>query len=87
MPTFSDIVLNFPFGKHKGKDIKLVPDSYLTWVLENCNNLDNELRNIIKTELNKRCREGIIVDDERNLDGKIYYGNKFYDAISDDLPF
>lgn len=28
--------MQMPFGKHKGKEIKDLPSSYLKWLAENC---------------------------------------------------
>lgn len=38
------VITHMPFGKHKGKAMKDVPKSYLTWALGNMTNLDPELR-------------------------------------------
>ena len=82
MPTFDDTIITMPFGKHKNKDIKDVPDSYLTWMLENCNNIDDLFRKSIKIEIMRRTREGIAVeDDSRNLDGQLF------SEVDDGLPF
>lgn len=45
------------FGKHKGQDIEDVPDSYLTWVLDNCPKLGETTTTAIKKKL------GIINDE------------------------
>jgi hypothetical protein len=36
-----------PFGKYKGKALGSIPDSYLVWVLGNCDNLRSELKEAI----------------------------------------
>lgn len=33
----------FPFGKHKGQLLKLIPKEYLWWVLYHCHKIDSEL--------------------------------------------
>lgn len=44
-------VLSLPFGKHRGEPIDQVPKSYLRWVLNNMDNLDNDFIFTIKSIL------------------------------------
>ena len=37
----------FPFGKHKGKRIRAIPQAYLKWVLDNVARLDTDLKSAI----------------------------------------
>ena len=43
--------MNMPFGKHKGEPIDLIAESYLCWVLDNCEPLKPTLRRAIEQEL------------------------------------
>jgi exodeoxyribonuclease X len=37
-------VTKIPFGKHKGKNLSDLPDDYVTWLLNKCDNLNPDLR-------------------------------------------
>lgn len=41
-----------PFGKHKGEDISEIEDSYLQWLIDNCE--DDEIQQEAEEELNIR---------------------------------
>ena len=43
--------MQMPFGKHVGKRLSDIPQSYLRWVLENCHNVTPALRRAIEAEL------------------------------------
>ena len=78
MPKFSEVPYVFPFGKHKGEDIKTIPDSYLEWVLV-CD-LENELRKLVKKELCSRDKTGRhIVDDSDFRNSKKRYHPDYED--------
>lgn len=62
--SFDDVKTVFPFGKHKGKTLEEVPDSYMNWAIGNCNFLDDLFKSLLKCEMNRRAKEGIIVVDE-----------------------
>ena len=40
-----------PFGKHKGKMLRDIPDSYITWAVDN---LKGEIQGYLERELNFR---------------------------------
>jgi hypothetical protein len=46
-------VFAMPFGKHRGLAIRDLPDSYLSWMLENAD-LKNSLRRHLEAEYEKR---------------------------------
>ena len=46
-------VFVMPFGRHKGKAIKDLPDDYLAWMLENAD-LKNNLRRHLEAEFERR---------------------------------
>lgn len=55
VPTLSvkeDTIMNMPFGKYKGQPVSQIPESYLSWVLQNCTNLESKLRQEIEWYLN-----------------------------------
>ena len=39
--------MKMPFGKHRGRRIEDVPEDYLCWVLDNCENISATLREAI----------------------------------------
>ena len=43
--------MKMPFGKHKGVEVRDVPHSYLSWVLDNIIDLSPTLRRAIRHEL------------------------------------
>jgi hypothetical protein len=43
--------MKMPFGKHKGKPLKDVPDDYLLWVFDNCKRISPTLLRAITTRL------------------------------------
>jgi len=70
MPGFDDARNTFGFGKkYKNELIEDVPDDYLIWVLENCSNIDDFLRDRIKKELNRRASDGNVVVEDMEFDG------------------
>ena len=46
-----------PFGKHRGKQLRDVPEPYLVWVLDNCNDISPTLRWAIEEVLEIRQDE------------------------------
>jgi hypothetical protein len=40
-----------PFGKHRGRPLRSIPEPYLLWCLRACDNLQPELKSAIKTVL------------------------------------
>lgn len=46
-----------PFGKYKGVPISKISNQYLSWVLINCRNIEQELITNIKSELFKRASD------------------------------
>jgi len=46
--------MEMPWGKHKGKEIREIPASYLGFVLEDCDGLKDDLRQEIKNEIRRR---------------------------------
>ena len=66
MPNFDNEVFTFPFGKHKDEIIEEIPGAYLEWVLENCNSIDQYLRDIIKAEIMRRVKKGIVIEEEQD---------------------
>lgn len=43
--------MQMPFGKHKGKDLREVPDDYLLWVLDKCDAASPTLKSAIRQRL------------------------------------
>jgi hypothetical protein len=43
-----------PWGKHRGQHVRDVPGGYLAWVLEECDNVNWQLRDAIRAELADR---------------------------------
>lgn len=43
--------MKMPFGKHKGRPLKDVPDDYLLWVVDNCKSVSPTLLQAIKVRL------------------------------------
>ena len=76
MGSFGD-KFKFPFGKYKGWDIAMIPSDYLTWVFENCMDLDKAVRRIVQNEILRRDREGIYIEREIPT----------YSETNDGLPF
>lgn len=37
-----------PFGKHRGQYIGDLPEDYITWVIENCDNLSDDVRKALE---------------------------------------
>lgn len=71
---------NFPFGKYKGANVCDIPDNYLDWILNNCDNIDVTLSKAIHNELSRRVKESIEVRDGSDD----YYHDG---ADTSDLPF
>lgn len=53
-----------PFWKYKGTLISQVPLDYITWCLDNMNNLDGNLRSLLQNEKNTRWKEGVKKTEE-----------------------
>jgi hypothetical protein len=49
--------VRMPFGKHKGKPLSRVDDGYLQWLLGECTNLPDYLREAVAHELITRYNE------------------------------
>ena len=79
--SFKKAIVTFPFGKYKDYDVRLIPDDYLAWVLENIKDLDKDLRKIIKQELIRRANAGIVIDSAGNKHGE------YDDEVGDGLNF
>lgn len=45
------LVRTMPFGKHFGEPIDQIPSGYLKWLLEKCDNVDDDLRYTVKQAL------------------------------------
>lgn len=43
--------MEMPFGKHRGKQLSEIPDSYLMWILDNVESLSPTLRYAIELRL------------------------------------
>ena len=43
--------MTMPFGKYKGRPLNRVPDDYLTWCLDECDNISPTLRRAIENHL------------------------------------
>ena len=43
--------MRMPFGKYKGRELRDVPDSYLLWLLDNCEDISPTLREAIERHL------------------------------------
>jgi uncharacterized protein (DUF3820 family) len=48
-----------PWGKHKGERIDALPDGYVKWLLENCDNLNDKLYQQLRETA---IRNGVDVD-------------------------
>jgi hypothetical protein len=64
------------FGKHAGKRLCELPDGYLRWLLQNCNNLDPWLRPQVRAELGRRGQKFVpanlvLADLEETLTARI----------------
>lgn len=46
--------VTMPFGKFKGERLRMLRESYLTWLLDNCEKLGRWLRSAIEEELEER---------------------------------
>jgi hypothetical protein len=46
--------MRMPWGKYQGRDLTLVPASYLAWILEELGNVDGVLQGAIRRELARR---------------------------------
>jgi hypothetical protein len=63
MPRFNE--MKFGFGrKYYDCNIDMIPNHYLEWFYENCLDVDETLRKQVQNELNKRTREGILIEEE-----------------------
>jgi exodeoxyribonuclease X len=49
-----------PFGKHRGKPIKELPNDYLTWILENLE-MRKSLRTVLEAEYERRGRWSVVL--------------------------
>ena len=88
MPTFDEAPDTFGFGKkYRNREITSVPDDYLNWVLESCDNIDDFLRRRINQELTRRAREGIVIEEDKLSGNNRYYHSSNFDEVSDGLPF
>lgn len=45
------LVRNMPFGKHFGEPIAEIPSGYLNWLLDKCDNVDDDLRYTVQQAL------------------------------------
>lgn len=43
--------MRMPFGRHKGEELREVPDDYLAWVLDACDSIGPTLRHHIEMRL------------------------------------
>lgn len=90
MKSFSQSDVKFDFGKkHNGKKMSQVPDSYLTWVFENCD-IDDGLRDMIKREMMRRTKLDIVVEDDNDAFDRRRYGIRSLvrdKEFEDGLPF
>lgn len=43
--------MRMPWGKHAGKELEDVPEDYLVWVLDHCENASPTLRRAIRAQL------------------------------------
>jgi uncharacterized protein (DUF3820 family) len=43
-----------PFGKHKGRNLEVIPFEYLAWVLHHCHRMNDWMRRAIEAELERR---------------------------------
>jgi hypothetical protein len=46
-----------PFGRHKGQLLQYIPEDYLMWLLDGCDNLRPRLRQAVERELERREAE------------------------------
>jgi hypothetical protein len=61
-----------PFGKHKGTRLDEIPEEYLHWVLENCERLDQRLRESIRAivaPVGPQPNGGLRLETARTLNG------------------
>jgi hypothetical protein len=56
--------VRMPFGKHRGKPLSRIDDDYLQWLLGECTNLPDYLREAVLDELTKRNNDREWVEDE-----------------------
>jgi uncharacterized protein (DUF3820 family) len=43
--------MKMPFGKYRGQPLDSIPEAYLAWVLDNCENVSPSLREAIRVIL------------------------------------
>lgn len=43
--------MDMPFGKYKGVSLDKIPDHYLLWALDNCEQISDTLRQAIRAQL------------------------------------
>ena len=53
-------MLRLPFGKHKGELLEDIPSDYLTWLLENVEDLREELKMEAENQLAMQRGEGVV---------------------------
>ena len=53
---------NMPFGKHKGKPVSELPDSYIAWLMKKC-----ELKEPLKTWVEEVIWEKVCKDKKEEL--------------------
>jgi hypothetical protein len=66
--------VTMPFGKHKGEPLSRVDDGYLQWLLGECTNMPDYLREAVACELHKRLNDRYGRQDESQNTDPIHPG-------------
>src|SRR5690348_6515986 len=50
-PCWQEVMMRMPFGKYRYRPLEEIPESYLLWVLDNCDNISPTLQAALRQRL------------------------------------